>query len=127
MAEQLVDTNPKTAYGLARPPMHNVPPVALLALGKVMEFGAKKYGPMNWRKDAVSASTYYDAMLRHIFQYWDGDDMDPETRREHLAHVMACCAIIIDADWCGKLIDDRPNIGLAGTYIAENMEEFNGE
>lgn len=127
MPDQLVDTNPKTAHGLARPPMHNVPPIALLALGRVMEFGASKYGLMNWRKDPVSASTYYDALMRHAFQYWDGDDIDPETKREQLAHVMACCAIIIDADWCGNLIDDRPNIGFAGNYIAEHTEEFDGQ
>ena len=123
----LADTNPKTAYGKAKPPMQYVPPVALLELGLVMVQGAAKYGPMNWRKDPVSASTYYDALMRHALQYWDGDDMDPETKRKHLAHVMACCAILIDADWCGKLIDDRPASGHAGTYIAEHTEEFDGQ
>lgn len=126
MSEQLVDTNPKTAYGKAKPSMQFVPPVALLELGLVMEFGAKKYGPMNWRKDPITASTYYNALMRHAFQYWDGADLDSESRRNHLAHIMACCAILLDAQVRGNLLDDRPEKGSAEFYIILNTRTFDG-
>jgi len=123
----LVDTNPKTAYGKAKPPMQYVPPVALLELGLVMEHGASKYGKMNWRKDPVSASTYYDALMRHAFLYWDGADYDLESKRRHLAHLMACCAVLLDAEASGNLIDDRPEKGSAELHIIQNTETFDAD
>jgi hypothetical protein len=123
----LADTNPKTAYGKAKPPMQYVPPVAMLELGLVMEFGASKYGKMNWRKDPVSASTYYDALMRHAFLYWDGANYDLESKRSHLAHVMACCAILLDAEANGTLIDDRPEKGSAELHILQNTETFDAD
>jgi hypothetical protein len=127
MEEPLVDTNPKTAYGKAKPPMQYVPPVALLELGLAMEHGASKYGPMNWRKDPVSASTYYDALMRHAFQYWDGNDRDLESKRKHLACIMASCAILLDAEASGTLIDDRPEKGSAELHIIQNTRTFDGQ
>lgn len=123
----LVDTNPKTAYGKAKPPMQYVPPVALLELGLVMEHGASKYGPMNWRKDPISASTFYDALMRHAFQYWDGADLDLESRRNNLAHIMSCCAILLDAQAGGSLIDDRPKSGSTESYIILNTRNFDAD
>lgn len=120
----LADTNPKTVYGKAKPPMQYVPPVALLELGLVMEHGASKYGSMNWRKDPVTASTYYDALMRHAFQYWDGADYDLESKRKHLAHIMAGCAILLDAEASGTLIDDRPEKGSAELHIIQHTETF---
>ena len=127
MEEPLADTNPKTAYGKAKPPMQYVPPVALLELGLVMEFGAKKYGPMNWRKDPITASTYYDALMRHAALYWDGNDRDLESKRKHLGHIKACCAILLDAEACGTLIDDRPEKGSAELFIIQNTETFDAD
>ncbi len=118
-----MDTNPKTQYGLAKPGISNVPPVALLELGSVMDLGAAKYGPMNWRASPVSASTYYNALMRHAFEYWDGRYLDSESRRAILAHVMACCAILIDAEAGGNLIDDRPIAGTTHDYIVLNTRE----
>lgn len=127
MAEQLVDTNPKTAYGKAKPPMQFVPPSALLELGLVMEHGASKYGPMNWRKDPISASTFYDALMRHAFQYWDGNDRDLESRCKHVAHIMSCCAILLDAEVNGTLIDDRPEKGCSELHIIQNTRTLDGK
>ena len=123
----LTDTNPKTAHGKAKPPMQYVPPVALLELGLVMEHGASKYGLMNWRKDPISASTFYDALMRHAFQYWDGNDRDLESKRKHLAHIMACCTILLDAEASGSLIDDRPKSGSTESYIILNTRTFDAD
>jgi hypothetical protein len=107
----LPDTNPKTAYGVQKTPVHLVPPPALLALAEVMGLGAKKYGPYNWREHAVSASVYQAAAMRHLLAWWSGESTDPESGQSHLAHAMACCAIVLDAEAVGKLNDDRPGGG----------------
>lgn len=108
-APALPDDNPKTVFGVAKPGVHAIPPSALLYLGQAMEDGRKKYGLMNWRTDRVSASTYYNAMAaRHLPAFWDGEDVAADSKIHHLAHVMACCAILIDAIETGQLNDDRP-------------------
>lgn len=106
----LPDTNPKTAFGVRKTPVHLVPPPALLALAEVMGLGAKKYGPYNWREHAVSASVYQAAAMRHLLAWWSGEEVDPESGQSHLAHAMACCAIVLDAKAVGKLNDDRPAV-----------------
>jgi hypothetical protein len=116
------DTNPKTEYGLAKPSLRYVPPVALFEVGRVMEVGAAKYGPMNWRKDPVSYSTYYDATLRHLMAAWDGQFADPDTGINHLAHAAANLLILIDANEQAALLDDRPAKGTLNTYLAANTQ-----
>ncbi|HRP25362.1 dATP/dGTP diphosphohydrolase domain-containing protein [Thauera sp.] len=104
---ELPDGNPKTAFGQAKPGLSDVPTTALRELGVVMRLGATKYGRFNWRADAVSATVYYDAALRHMMAWMDGEESDPESGQSHLAHAMACCVILIDAAAFGKLNDNR--------------------
>jgi hypothetical protein len=102
------DDNPKTIYGVKKTPLHLIPPPAKVALARAMECGAKKYGPFNWREKRVSCSVYKAAAERHLDAFWDGEDLDPESKAHHLGHAMACCAIILDALASGMLNDDRP-------------------
>lgn len=102
------DTNPKTIYGQAKPPLSLVPGGALVHCAEALRDGADKYGPANWRIDPVSASTYYAAALRHLVEWWDGEDVDPASMCLHLGHAMANCAILLDALEADTLLDDRP-------------------
>ena len=117
---KLPDGNPKTAFGIKKPSMHLIPGTALMMLAKVMALGAKKYTAFNWRDQPVSASVYVSAALRHIYQWFDGEDTDPESGASHLGHAMACMAILIDAYVNGTLIDDRPKTG----KLTELMKEL---
>lgn len=101
------DDNPKTQYGEKKLKMSSTPVMPLQEMGKVFELGAKKYGRYNWRLHAVSATVYYDAALRHLMAWFEGEDTDPESGVSHLAHVMACMAILMDAQKNGKLKDNR--------------------
>lgn len=70
--------------------------------------GADKYGERNWRLDPIKASTYEAAILRHFLAYfYDAEDLDPDSGLNHLYHIRACCAVMLDAEAHGKLIDDR--------------------
>jgi hypothetical protein len=77
-----------------------------------MQIGARKYGKFNYRETPIAASTYEDAIERHLQLWFDGEDTDYESDASHLAHVIACCALLMDAQATGKLHDDRQKTGI---------------
>lgn len=113
------DANPKDLAGRSKPQLHLIPPSALLYEAKVMELGAAKYGPYNWREKKVTATAYISAAMRHLMSLLDGEDIDAESNQSHAAHVRSCMGIFLDALATGNLIDDRPTKGAAGRLIKE--------
>ncbi|TCR07303.1 dATP/dGTP diphosphohydrolase domain-containing protein [Neorhizobium sp. JUb45] len=113
----LPSTNPKRAFGVRKPSAQFIPPVAIIEESAVMALGAAKYGAFNWQDDPVDATTYYSAAIRHLLQWFSGEDRDTESGASHLAHVRACMGILLDAQGAGTLIDDRPNCASAGDAI----------
>jgi hypothetical protein len=113
------DDNPKTAVGATKVPLHLVPPVASHYMALAFKDGAVKYGPYNWREHMVSSSVYYGAARRHLDSWWDGEDVSADALVHHLGHVMACCAILLDALTVGKLNDDRPIKGAVAALQAQ--------
>lgn len=112
-------TNPKDAIGMTKLPLHLIPGSAKAHLAIAFLEGALKYGKYNWRVAGVRSSIYLDAMERHLEKYKNGENSDPETGVHHLASVMACAAIILDAKECGKLTDDRPPMAPVSGLIDE--------
>ena len=103
------DGNPKSAQGAKKFSLRHIPLPARVALCQALEDGMKKYGAANWRETGVAASVYIDAAQRHQEQWWDGgQELAIDSLVHNLGHAMACLAIIIDAQYNGKLIDDRP-------------------
>ena len=99
--------DPKGAAGALKTPLGLIPPYAMEQTAWVHKLGSDKYGPYNWRKTGVCASTYVNAILRHLNAWRDGETLDPESGISHLAHVACSCNILLDADHCGTLQDDR--------------------
>lgn len=130
VTDGLPDDNPKTAFGsLKTPTLSVVPASALLQMGEVMRLGRDKYGPFNWRDAPVSYSTYVDAAMRHLMQFWDGETVDPESGQSHLAHVAAGLSVLMDAIATGNAHDDRPTAGVAAELIdvfKKRREELKG-
>ena len=66
-----------------------IPPDFLEEVAKVYGFGEKKYpdvnGWPNWRNGYDWRFTY-GALHRHISAFWQGEDVDPESGKHHLAH-----------------------------------------
>lgn len=124
----LPDSNPKTRFGVAKPGIADIPPVAILTLGQGMTNGKVKYGRTNWREHEVTASVYYDAAARHMMSWWDGEENASDSGVHHLGHAMACFAILIDAASSGKLIDDRPGVkGTTSDFIARMTKPAESE
>lgn len=99
--------DPKGEPGSKKAPMWLLPPVALEQTAWVHKLGNDKYGPFNWRKTGVCATTYVSAIMRHLNAWRDGEDRDPESGISHIAHIATGCNILMDADACGTLQDDR--------------------
>lgn len=60
----------------------------------VLELGAVKYSPNNWQKVENPRERYYNAIMRHLTAWWEGEEKDPESGKSHLAHV-ACSVLFL--------------------------------
>jgi hypothetical protein len=100
-------TNPKAFAGSSKLPLHLWPETAT-AMGSIaMLDGALKYGRSNFRTSGVQATIYTDACKRHINAWLEGEEVASDSGVPHLAHALACLAIIVDAQAAGVLNDDR--------------------
>lgn len=99
--------DPKGEAGKLKCPLHLLPAAAMEETAFVHLHGAEKYGPYNWRSSNVCASTYVAAIMRHLNAWREGEDLDAESGRSHIAHIAASCNILMDAQKHGHLIDDR--------------------
>tara|TARA_R110002020_G_scaffold287099_1_gene502573 strand:+ start:19062 stop:19460 length:399 start_codon:yes stop_codon:yes gene_type:complete len=118
-------TNPKKAHGALKAPMNLVPNTALIEMNAVMGMGAHKYGPYNFRDTQIDAMTYIGAIRRHFFLWEDGQDIDDESGRSHLAHIMACCALALDAQHTGMFVDNRSKTGLVQELLKQCANDHN--
>jgi hypothetical protein len=110
--------NNKYALGQKKVPWHYIPMKVLEEVAWIMRGddetggGAAQYGYMNWRVNGVDAATYYDAAMRHLTDWFHGanpqSELDAKSGRHHLAHMIACALIVLDADAQGMLHDNRP-------------------
>jgi hypothetical protein len=116
----LKDTNPKDAVGIRKAGMSCIPAEVLLELGVAMQEGAIKYGRHNYRVAGVRASVYYDAAMRHLMAWWEGEDIDPDSGLSHLVKAMACMLVIRDAMFNNNWVDDRPPSLTSGWQVPLN-------
>jgi len=86
--------------------IHQLPLEAFTQLGAVYAFGAQKYDDYNFRK-GYDWSLSFDAMQRHAFAFWGGEDLDPESGLPHMAHVMWHAATLLAFMADHPDLDDR--------------------
>jgi hypothetical protein len=108
MVDTIKDSNPKDAIGVLKVGLSNIPLGPLLELAVAMTEGSMKYGRHNYRAIGVRSSVYFDALIRHMFAWWEGEDIDTDSGLSHLVKAMACLAVLRDAQINGKCYDDRP-------------------
>lgn len=86
-----------------------LPSEALEEIARVYDFGARKYAAHNWRK-GYEWNKSFSALCRHIFAWWRGEDLDPESNLSHLAHagfhVLSLLTFWLKRDKYGEF-DDR--------------------
>lgn len=103
------DTNPKDAVGVRKWRQFTTVPMTVLSeLGVAMLEGGMKYGRHNYRVAGVKTSVYIDAAIGHIVQFWEGEDIDPDSGISHVTKAIASLTVLRDAMIQDKLNDDRP-------------------
>lgn len=70
---------------------------------KVLTFGAAKYGEYNWAEVPEAGRRYFAAAMRHLVAWEQGDLVDAESGRHHLAHAICCLLFIKACEREGKL------------------------
>lgn len=102
------NTNPKDSVGVAKTPFSTVSAPVIAEIGVAMAEGARKYGRHNYRDVGVLASVYYDATLRHLTAWWEGQDIDPDSGLSHITKALASLTVLRDTMIRGNWRDDRP-------------------
>lgn len=92
-------------------PYRFVPLFVLEGAARVFEDATKRkenpYPMWNWAK-GMPWSVPYECMLRHLDAWYRGEDLDPQSGKPHLAHVM--CNLIMLTVYAATYRegDDRP-------------------
>jgi hypothetical protein len=123
-----VDTkgaNPKDLLGVKKVSISKFPAAGLIHGAHAMMDGARKYSAYNWREKKVIASIYVDAAQRHLLSWFDeSQECAIDSGVHHLGHAIACCAILLDAQETGNLVDDRPVPGKASEILERLSEQI---
>ena len=115
-------SNPKDIVGIGKAPMSTVSAPVMAEIGVAMLEGACKYGRHNFRVVGVRVSVYYDATLRHLFSWWEGEDIDPDSGLSHVTKAIASLLVLRDAMLQNMVEDDRPPGTLKSFYVELNAK-----
>jgi hypothetical protein len=110
----------KHDHGKARVDL--IDPLLMLSAAKGLEFGLK-YGEHNWRK-GMQWSRIYGGLLRHLFAFWQREDIDEESGNHHLDHAACMLMFLIryakDKNYAEH--DDRYRAVMDSTFFLEEVE-----
>ena len=104
----LKPSNPKDKIGVRKVSPSRLSQRVIMAMSLGLLEGDRKYGGHNYRVAGVLASVYYDATMRHLMQWWEGEDIDKDSGLPHIVKAMSSMAILVDAYYNNKMTDDRP-------------------
>jgi hypothetical protein len=90
----------KTRYDL-------LPASPLEQVARIYTFGANKYSDRNWEK-GMKWSRVFAACMRHMWAFWRGEDIDPESGQSHLAHAAFNVLALLEYTETQRVYDDRP-------------------
>lgn len=84
-----------------------IPAEPLRLLAKHFGVGAKKYKSRNW-EGGYEWSKSFAALNRHLWQFWAGEDIDPETGSPHMVAVAWHAMALVEYSNSHPEFDDRP-------------------
>lgn len=85
-------------------------PEALKGFAQVCQYGGQKYDRGNYLKGAP-LSQYMDCALRHLVAWNNGEEKDPESECDHLAHFVWNALCLYEMAKTQPERDDRINQG----------------
>lgn len=96
VSQEKVEAGRKDDAG--KPRFDLLPWVALEQVARVLEFGARKYAPDNWRKVKGWRWRYFRAAIGHLAKWKAGEKLDAESGLSHLAHAACCLLFMLELD-----------------------------
>lgn len=87
-----------------------IPALPLKMLAELYGKGSEKYAERNW-EGGYDWSLSFAAMQRHSWQFWNGEDFDPEMMLPHLASVAWHAFALMEFMITHPEFDNRPNGG----------------
>lgn len=95
-----------------------IPVGPLTELAEHFGRGAKKYADRNWEA-GYDWSLSFAAMQRHAWQFWNGEDIDPETGSKHII------AVAWHALALAQFMDQHPDFdNRVGVKPAKTVDPF---
>ncbi len=95
------DDSGKTRYEL-------LPWDSLKQVADVFGYGAEKYFDNSWRtQDAATYNRTFGSIMRHLTEWQMGQDIDPESGLNHLAHAVSQLLILMYVEQHNPDKDDR--------------------
>jgi len=101
-----------------------LPPDVLECAATILTDGANKYGDRNW-ENGMKWSRPYGALLRHVFAWWQGEDLDPESGHSHLWHALCCVMFLTAYENRDVGEDDRPDINITAESTETDHKDTN--
>lgn len=109
MEKRIVNKDTGGAKGQKTARFDLIPADALFLLAEHFGRGAEKYAERNWEK-GVAWSLPFAALQRHVWAWWGGEDVDPDSGQHHLSavawHALALLTYAINERY--EPLDDRP-------------------
>lgn len=85
-----------------------LPAGPLMEIARVFTYGAGKYCDRNWEK-GMDWGRLFAATQRHLWAFWAGEDIDPESGISHLAHAGFGVLALLEFTKTHPELDDRAN------------------
>ena len=98
-----MDNKKGMRFNSNKPKWSLVPQSALIPMVKVLEFGAIKYKPDNWKK-GLSVVEMCESMKRHLDAFMEGENNDPESGLSHIGHLQS------NAMFLAWMMENRPDM-----------------
>lgn len=88
-------------------PWRLLPFDAVREVVKVLQKGAEKYSENNWVHVEGARDRYFDALMRHVIAWYEGEQNDSEWNLNHLAHGSCCILFLLALDLRGKFLKEE--------------------
>ena len=98
-----------------------IPEVPLYSLAEHYGRGADKYDDDNWRR-GYSWSISFAALNRHLWTWWNGEDIDPELGSNHLDAVAWHAFTLREFTVTHPELDNRPKASRGKLWMPEGEQ-----
>ncbi len=94
-------------YDEGKPPLAYLPWGGIDEVAMVQAYGHKKYKDYNNYRKGMEIGRNLSCAIRHIRAFMEGEDLDKESGRSHLAHAACRLLFVLQNQKDGTAIDDR--------------------